>query len=415
MITAGIGTNPELVAALTECGLLRQGDLERIAAYTRAFPNCGPEELADFLVVQGTVTKFQAGALLDGGAGSLLLSQWLLVDVLGSGSMGTVYKARSSKDDTWYAIKIVPRRNVQSLARIAERVRALKQVRHPRVSALMHIGALGERVYLVWPFLEGGEKLDALVRRQGRLPPRPAAQIVLQVASGLQAYHDQGLFHGLLKPTDVVIGADRRVRVLDFGVGFLLTSERGKSLLDTMTNTRTLARGVDCASPESILDPLARTPLGDQYSLGCILYFCLTGQFPFPGDNPVKKMLAHQEDEPPPVGELNPEVSPRLAAVVERLMSKRLEDRYESTGAVVKVLQALLASPRGLSVPPAQAGAKPPAGGRPPGGRAPDNEEERERPAEAGAPRARAWAVPLLAAVIGLTVGGLLTWLLTRS
>jgi serine/threonine-protein kinase len=256
--------------------------------------------------------------------------------------MGKVYKARSLARDAWYAVKIVPRRNTLGLNMVAEKVKALKEVRHPRVSALVHIGAQGERVYLVWPFLEGGEKLDQYVARQGKLSPRMAVGIALQIASGLQAYHKHGLFHGLLKPSDVLIGTDRRVRLLDFGVGFLLTSERGKSLLDTMTNTRTLARGVDCASPESLLDPLDRSPAGDQYSLGCILYYCLAGQFPFPCDgNPVKKMLAHQAEEPQPIRELNPEVSPRLSAILARMMRKSPQERFASTEEVVQALQSL--------------------------------------------------------------------------
>ena len=220
--------------------------------------------------------------------------------------MGTVYRAQSAKDADGYAIKIVPRRNVINLKSIGEKVAALKQVRHPRVSAMMQVGAQGDRVYMVWPLLEGGEKLDAVVARQGQLPPRQAAQVALQVASGLQAYHEHELFHGLLKPSDVLIGSDRRVRLLDFGVGFLLTCERGKALLDTTTNGKALARGLDCASPESIMDPLDRSPRGDQYSLGCILYFCLAGRYPFPTSNPVKKMMGHQFEEPTPIERLVP-------------------------------------------------------------------------------------------------------------
>jgi serine/threonine-protein kinase len=341
----------EFIETLTECKLLLPADRERLEGHAQAHPNKGPREPADFLVGQKLLTRFQARTVLEGGARSLVLSLFTLVDEIGTGSMGTVYKARSARDENWYAIKIVPRRNVVDLASIAEKVQAFKQVRHPRVSALMHLGATGERVYLVWPFLEAGEKLDALIGRQGALPWRTAAQVVMQVASGLQAYHEHGLFHGLLKPSDILIGTGRRVRVMDFGVGFLLTSERGKSLLDTMTNSKALARGVDCASPESILDPLARTPAGDQYSLGCILYFCLAGQFPFPGNNPVKKMLAHQNDEPTPVGELAPQTPQRLVEVVERLMSKDPEGRYESIAEVVKELQAITSSTRPL--PPA--------------------------------------------------------------
>jgi serine/threonine-protein kinase len=351
-------TCQELVEALRECKLLQPADFERIAAHRKASPADGPKELASFLVQSGILTRFQANTILDGGARSLVLSLYTLVDIIGTGSMGTVYKARSSRDQNWYAIKIVPRRNVVNLTSIAEKVQAFKQVRHPRVSALMHLGTSGDRVYLAWPFLEGGEKLNALVGRNGPLPWRQAAQVVMQVASGLQAYHEHGLFHGLLKPNDILIGSDRRVRILDFGVGFLLTSERGKALLDTMTNSKALAQGVDCASPEAILDPLARTPAGDQYSLGCILYFCLAGQFPFPGSNPVKKMLAHQNEVPTPIQDLAREVPKRLVAVVERLMSKAPEDRYASTAEVVKELQAICACTRPVPTVHARSGGK---------------------------------------------------------
>jgi serine/threonine-protein kinase len=386
---------------------------EQVAAYARAFPRRGAEELAEYLVAQKVLTRFQAETALEGRASSLVLAGYTLAEVIGAGSMGTVYKARSAKDDNWYAVKIVPRRNVMSLSTIGEKVRAFKQVRHPRVSALMQIGASGDRVYLVWPFLEGGEKLDALVRRQGKLPPRQSAQVLLQVASGLQAYHEHGLFHGLLKPTDIVIGADRRVRVLDFGVGFLLTSERGKSLLDTMTNTKTLTRGLDCASPESILDPLDRTCAGDQYSLGCILYFCLTGQFPFPGANPVKKMVAHQTEEPTPIRDLSPDVPHKLCAVVSRLMRKAPEDRYDSLGDLVKELQKLTANPRELDGDSWSGPARAPAAAAP--APAPPAEED-EAEEEAAEPSQGLGALPWLVLAAGAAggVAGTFIWLLAR-
>ena len=346
MAITAFGACTDFVASLREHKLVKPEDLDKIKAYTKAFPHKGDTELAEFLVTQKLLTRFQADAALEGQAAGLTLAQFTLVDQLGSGSMGAVYKARAADRDAWYAVKIVPRRNTVGLGTVAEKVKALKELRHPRVSALVQIGASGERVYLVWPYLEGGEKLDAFVQRQGRLTPRQAIQVALQVASGLQAYHQHGLFHGLLKPTDILIGSDKRIRILDFGVGFLLTSERGKSLLDTMTNTKTLARGLDCASPESILDPLDRTPAGDQYSLGCILYYCLAGHFPFTYDNPVKKMLAHQAEEPKSIREINPEVSKGLAAIVGRLMRKKPEERYASTDEVVEALQALTAPPR---------------------------------------------------------------------
>jgi serine/threonine-protein kinase len=332
--------------AMGECGLIPAAGLERARAFRKAFPGRGSDGLVTYLVEQKFLTRFQADILARGEGAKLVLPSFTLVDVIGSGSMGTVYRARGNKDGAWYAVKIVPRRNVINLNTIAQKIKALEQVRHPRVSALVHVGAQGDRVYMAWPLLEGGEKLDTIITRQGRLPPRQAAQVALQIGMGLQAYHEHDLFHGLLKPNDILIGTDRRVRILDFGVGFLLTCERGKSLLDTTTNNKALARGIDCASPESIMDPLNRTAAGDQYSLGCILYYCLAGRYPFEDVNPVKKMLAHQFSEPTPIEDLVPECPPLLVQVLERLMRKQPEERFADISEAVSELQAVTSDTR---------------------------------------------------------------------
>ena len=414
MTTSAFATCGEYVAALSASGLLPPGDLERAEEFVRRSPTASARELADFLVNQGILTRFQTNYLIEGRLADLTLASYTLVDVLGTGAMGAVYKARSAKDDGWYAVKIVPRRSVTNLKTIAEKVQALKQVRHPRVSALVNLGASGERVYLVWPYIEGGQRLEDLLRRHGKVPPRQSAQIAFQIAAGLQPYHDKGLFHGLLKPSDVLIGADRRVRVLDFGVGFLLTCERGKAILDTMTNGKTLAKGLDTASPEAIMDSLARSPAGDQYSLGCILYRCLTGTYPFPYDNPVKKMLAHQNEVPRPVTDFAPDTPPALAAVVERLMSKAPEERYLSIAEVVKELQAISSSPRLFAAPvaaatPAKAAAE----------EADDEAKEEEEAPASSEPRAVALNLTTLWVVLaGLGAGGvvgLLTWFVFRK
>jgi serine/threonine protein kinase len=398
-MTTAFATTGEYLATLSASGLVRVEDLESSETFVQESPRWSPRELADFLVTEGLLTRFQANYLLEGRLADLTLASYTLTDILGTGAMGTAYKANSARDQGVYVVKIVPRRNVVGLRSIEDKVQALKQIRHPRVSALVNVGASGDRVYLVWPYLEGGQKLTGVLGASGRLHPRQAAQIALQVASGLQPYHDKGLFHGLLKTSDVLIGTDRRVRLLDFGVGFLLTSERGKAVLDTMTNGKTLAQGLDTASPEAILDSLARSPAGDQYSLGCILYRCLTGQYPFPYSNPVQKMVAHQEEAPTPVRELCPQTPPALAAVVERLMEKAPENRYESIGEAVKELQAISSNPRlFVTVTPKSDRSKPVAAKPAP---APEPQEAGEKPSE---PK-RAFSRNLT--VVGLTLAGL--------
>jgi serine/threonine protein kinase len=345
MTTTAFASNDEYVAALSASGLLASEALETVEDFVREHPRRSARDLADYLVHNGIMTRFQTNYLLEGRLADLTIASYTLVDLIGTGAMGTVYKAYSEKEGHCF-VRLVPRRNVSSLQAISEKVQALKQVRHPRVSALVNIGVAGEHIFLVWPFLEGGQKLSEVLEERELLSPKQAAQVALQVASGMQPYHEHELFHGLLTTSDILIGTDRRVRVLDFGVGFLLTNERGKAILDTMTNGKTLAVGLDTASPEAILDSLARSPWGDQYSLGCILYRMLTGQFPFPYENPVQKMVAHQSEEPTPVRELCPETPPQLAEVVERLMAKDPEQRYDSIGEVVRELQAILANPR---------------------------------------------------------------------
>src|SRR5260370_28379882 len=139
------------------------------------------------------------------------------------------------------------------------------------------------------------------------LSPDIAALYALQTAQGLHACHQQNLIHGLLKPSNILIGTDQQVRILDCGIGLLLANSEGESLVDTMSTANSLTSGLDCASPECIIDPSQRTPAGDQYSLGCVLYFCLTGQYPFPEGTAVEKMMAPKTKQPPPIKDGSPE------------------------------------------------------------------------------------------------------------
>ncbi len=161
----------------------------------------------------------------------------------------------------------------------------------------------------------------------------------MQTAEGLAVCHEQALFHGLLKPSNLMIDDNGQMRILDFGIGSLLAETEGESLVDTMSTANSVASGLDCASPESIMDPTKLTPLGDQYSLGCVLYFCLAGRYPFPDGSAAEKMMAQQFKQPTPLRELAPEAPEGLLAVVERLMQKAPETRYSNTGEVIEALK----------------------------------------------------------------------------
>jgi serine/threonine protein kinase len=136
-----------------------------------------------------------------------------------------------------------------------------------------------------------------------------------------------------------MVAADRSVYILDFGIGCLLAETEGESLVDTMSTANSVTSGLDCSSPESIMDPTNLTPTGDQYSLGCVMYYMLTGQYPFPDGSAAEKMMAHQFKQPQSLAELAADTPAELIAIVERLMQKKPEERFTSVGEIVEELR----------------------------------------------------------------------------
>jgi len=225
--------------------------------------------------------------------------------------------------------------------RIARRkVRSFEQCQHQSVVPFVDVGTSGGMHYLAWPMVEG-TTLDKIVEKEGKLAPEKAALHVMHAAEGLSLCHQEGLFHGLLKPSNLMLSPEGQVKILDFGIGCLLAETEGESLVDTMSTANSVNSGLDCASPESIMDPTNLNAIGDQYSLGCVMYYCLTGRYPFPDGTAVEKMMSHQHKQPTPVKDLAPEVPDQVIAVVERLMQKVPAARYPGCPELIEALKAL--------------------------------------------------------------------------
>lgn len=352
MAIAELGACEWFVMELRRSGLIERGQLEQVVSeFVKKNPRSEPQLLAEYLVAQNILTSFQAERIITGKAQGLVLGPYTLLDSIGSGSMGTVYKAVSKNDGQYYAVKVLPRRSMWNVRLARRQVRSFATFTNPSVVPFIDVGTAGGLHYLSWPLVEG-ESLEVVVKKAGKLTPDQAAMYALQIAQGLAISHQNGLFHGLLKPSNILIGGDSIARILDFGIGSLLVENEGESLVDTMSTANTLTSGLDCSSPESILEPTNRTPAGDQYSLGCVLYFCLTGQYPFPDGSAVEKMMAHQTKSPPPIALLNPAVSTQLADVVKRLMAKNPTDRFPMMEDVAEALQPFAAAaPRTPALP----------------------------------------------------------------
>jgi serine/threonine-protein kinase len=310
-----------------------------VAAFLMQHPEGEPPALAQHMVEQKLLTPFQAERLLQGKSHDLVLGPYALLEAVGAGSMGTVYRAISNKDHKLYAVKVLPRRSTWNARMARRQVTAFEKCKHPAVVPFVDVGTAGAMHYLTWPFVEG-ESLQSLVQREGKLAPDRANRLALHTAEGLQLCHQNGLIHGMLKPSNLLVGSDQQIRILDFGVGTLLAQSEEESLVDTRSTANVLASGLDCVSPESILDPTKRTPAGDQYSLGCVLYFCLAGRLPFEG-SAADKLQAHRTKQPDPIRDLNPAVPDDLAAVVDRLMQKEPSARYADMKEVIAALRPI--------------------------------------------------------------------------
>ncbi len=339
MVTTELGACEWFVWDLRRSNLIDRGRLDQIIGeFLTKSPRAEPPALADFLIAQGILTPFQAERLLQGKTQGFVLGPFTLMDALGSGSMGTVYKAHNKTDNEWYAVKVLPRRSMWNVRIARRKVRSFEQCKHPSVVPFVDVGTAGGMHYLAWPFVEG-DTLDKFVEREGKLPASVIGPVAMQIAEGLEVCHQQGLFHGLLKPSNVMVGPDRTVYILDFGIGCLLAETEGESLVDTMSTANSVTSGLDCSSPESIMDPTNLTPTGDQYSLGCVLYYMFAGQYPFPEGSAAEKMMAHQFKKPQSLAEIAPDTPPEFLAIVAKLMQKKPEDRYKSAGELVEELR----------------------------------------------------------------------------
>jgi serine/threonine-protein kinase len=345
------GTCDAFVRTLRRSNLIDASRLEQvIGGYMRVHFHAEPSGLANHLVSEEILTAFQAERLLKGDTQDLVLGPYVLMDLAGFGSMGPVYKALSKNDNRWYAVKVLPRRNMWNVLLAKRQARAFDKIQHPGIVPFADIGTAGSQHYLVWPFCEG-EALDKIVEREGKLPSGLVAHYGYQIAEALFVCHQQDLFHGMLKPSNVMVDAEHHIHLLDFGVGAIFAANpEDQSLFNTQGQANLTTSGLDCASPESISDSSHLDAVGDQYSLGCILYFCLADRFPFEGQ-PVEKMVAHQTKRPPPLAEFNPDVRRELAVVVARLMQKSPQARYVDAAEAARALRPMAFVPTKRSVP----------------------------------------------------------------
>jgi serine/threonine-protein kinase len=334
--------------------------------------------LARALLQRDWLTPYQANQILQGKGEQLLLGPYYLRERLAEGAMGQVYKAWHPRLGRLVAVKTLHKELVSSPKardRFLREVRLVAQLVHPNIVRSLDAGEVDGRLFLAMDFVEG-TNLSALMKQNGPLPVEVAVDYARQVALGLQHAFERGIIHRDIKPSNLMVasGAATSIKILDFGLArFDTEEEEGKRL----TQVGKLLGTVDYIAPEQAADARRADHRADIYSLGCTLYYLLTGQPAFPGTDLVEKIHSRQLGEPPDVRALCPEASVGLAEVLRKLMARRPEDRYQTAAEAAVALEpytlrmpapppepvAKAAPPRGIVLAqPVPADALPPAG-----------------------------------------------------
>ncbi len=304
----------------------------------------GTREIAKALATWKLLTKFQAKMLLTGRTAGYFVGPYKILDQLGQGGMGRVYKAVHQTMNRTVALKVLAPQLVNT-GRAKElflrEVQAAAHLCHPNIVMAFDANETDGRHYLAMEYV-AGPNLERHVKRHGPLRVSLACEIVFQTANGLQYAFEKGMVHRDIKPANLLIhkepGADSiQVKILDFGLARL--AHRDMALSKTMQTSKNTVMGTpDFLSPEQSRDVHDTDIRSDLYSLGCTFYFLLSGQVPFPGGNTVDKLIRHNSDEPRPLEETRPGVPRKIANIVRKLMAKNPDERFQTPDELMDAL-----------------------------------------------------------------------------
>ena len=335
--------------ALLASGLMTAAELDAVVSQLPAAQRPeNAQDLARLLVRLGKLTRYQVIELYEGRPGGLVLGNYVVLDKLGAGGMGLVYKAQHRRMKRVVALKTLPAaiaQSADSVRRFHREVEAAARLTHPNIVTAYDADEASGLHFLVMEYVEGSD-LAHYVRRCGRLSQRKAVDCVLQAARGLHYAHQKGVVHRDIKPGNLLLDTEGVLRVLDMGLARLDVVAQQDPLVpdsvEELTMSGRIIGTVDYMAPEQAIDSKHVDRRADIYSLGCTLYFLLAGRCPTPEGSLTEKLLWHQTGPLPSLLDIRTDVDPELERTFRRMMSRKADDRYPSMAEVIDDLAKCL-------------------------------------------------------------------------
>jgi len=341
-------TEEQFVESLVQSGLMSAGE---VWSFRQSLPPEGypdsAHQLASELIRQGKLTPYQAATIDRGRLQDLVFGEYTVLDEIGAGGMGRVFKARHRTMERGVAIKVLSSRTMDSpeaIKRFHQEVKAAAKLMHPNIVTAHDASEHHGIHYLVMEHVEGSD-LAKVVKGQGPLPVARALDYVTQAARGLEYAHERGIIHRDIKPANLLVDPGGTLKLSDMGLARISRPREPNATasLDQVTSGEQMMGTCAFMAPEQATDAHGVDGRADVYSLGCTLYFLLTGRSPYRGETVMETLLAHREAEIPSLGEARPEVPPELDGVFRKMLAKKPEERQQTMGAVVADLEACAA------------------------------------------------------------------------
>jgi phosphate ABC transporter phosphate-binding protein len=337
---------------LQDSGLAAADDIQRTLASLTDTGETDGAGLARQLIRAGKLTAYQAGALLEGRLADLRIGAYEVLDLLGKGAMGTVYKARHRTMKRVTAIKVMSP-EVAARGTFAQRFQreaeALAQLSHPNIIMAFDAGESPAGPFLAMEFVRGRD-LATEVYGNGPLGVLDALDCVLQAARGLEYAHEQGLIHRDIKPANLMRDTRGVVKVADLGLARMKNPHLAQNE-SALTQAGGIVGTVDFMAPEQAVDSTTIDHRADIYSLGCTLFFLLTGRPMYSGNSLMSLLLQHRDAPTPSLVEARPDVPESVNAVFQRMVAKKPDDRYATMTQVVLALEDVSRAVRAAGPP----------------------------------------------------------------